>query len=878
MDKRERIRRNLFELYGDAVGAENYEYLTKALEAFLRRRAEKSGTAAIAEASDSGAEPFSRLAGKVFAICYPDNVYNDIDPTLKTLSQTLAEYFPAINGIHILPERVMSHDDLWPQDLHALLCADLAVDLVEHLIQCGVLADDRRISGGGAEEDVEQCLLGWYEEHSGNISASKDEFLLGMAELIENRRKSHFNDGGFSQITRAKLDPRFGDVDDLEKLSGQYALMLDFVVNHLDIDNETLEGYRRGENDGSAFIIISPQDYERLKRSGDLAKTFRPRPFPLFTGLRKYPPSAGASKSGSLEKMNGAFQEAGLSPPDERAMWFLSVYFKVQNDQGLSSEDRGLVDDFIGCLSEEGADPGIIFGESEIQEGQPALTPAAAAGMAAFCELAGLDGRCAEVFELNDDEIFGPKFFIYTTFSESQADLNPVSQAGFRLIVDDLVHLLGSGDLVMMRMDAVKYLWKKIGERNFDMEDGDKLIEVIRLFLALAVPEMIPLDEVNSSDQDVYRMGRDGGFAYLFGQVNALPAAFNSHSLRPLERLTSTMRASCPENLLLFVMLSTHDGRSIQGIGVDRSDGHVSIREFSDLRKTCEAAGGKVKYRSVPPGIVPADTFYKACGEMGADPSDLGDIFRRDGEEFELVDKTFGRDDFLTAVSGKTGKNFDDPDVCSAAFFLADWVITGRAPYELCCTSRAAFDPVGSDGRSVSPEEEARRLALAQVFVLSFGQSVPAIYFNDLLGLGNDIAGYTRSGKPRDLNRHKSHVDEIKRSLTGDPFTKEYVALLNSAIAARAEDPAFHPGSHGYEFISLGYSVFLNHVFFNSHHSLVIGNTAPGEVQVVMDLSEIMQLSEESLFNDRLTGKTYHPAGGVIELHLPAYGGVWLSS
>ena len=168
--------------------------------------------------------------------------------------------------------------------------------------------------------------------------------------------------------------------------------------------------------------------------------------------------------------------------------------------------------------------------------------------------------------------------------------------------------------MMMMRMDAVKYLWKKIGERNFDMEEGDKLIEVIRLFLALAVPEMIPLDEVNSSDQDVYRMGSDGGFAYLFGQVNAVPAAFNSHTLKPLERLTSTMKASCPENLLLFVMMSTHDGRSIQGIGVDRSDGHVSIGEFVDLRKISEAAGGKVKYRSVPLGIVPADTFVKACG------------------------------------------------------------------------------------------------------------------------------------------------------------------------------------------------------------------------------------------------------------------------
>ncbi len=45
-------------------------------------------------------------------------------------------------------------------------------------------------------------------------------------------------------------------------------------------------------------------------------------------------------------------------------------------------------------------------------------------------------------------------------------------------------------------------------------------------------------------------------------------------------------------------------------------------------------------------------------------------------------------------------------------------------------------------GREIDSELEASRLALAQGFVLTIGQSVPAIYFNDLLGIKNDLHGF----------------------------------------------------------------------------------------------------------------------------------------
>lgn len=866
MNRREMIRKDLVGIYGEEKGVSNYDYLMRALEEF--RRQNKTGAVG---KNGADSQPSEKLAGKVFAICYPDNVYNDTDPTLETLEAILREHFPAINGIHILPERLMSHDDLWPQDLLSLLPAHLAVDLVERLVAADILAKDRTAAITRNNAGIRSVLIDWYDAHTAAIECEREIFVEAVCELIESRRTSHFNDGGFSQVSRARVDPRFGDVEKLRSLSNSYALMLDYVANHLDIDNETLEAYRRGENDGSAFIIISPGEYERRKQNGDIAKAFRPRPFPLFTGLRRYP------RPGATTGMDAVFEQAGLQVPDQRVTRFLSIYFKVRNDQGLTKEDRKILDDFIDYLLDNGMDAGLLFTDSAVQEGQPALTAAAGSGIGEFCELAGLTAAHGDAFELHDDEILGEKFFVYTTFSESQADINPVSGAGFRLIIDDLLHLLESGDLAMLRMDAIKYLWKEIGKRNFDMKEGDKLIEVIRQVLALARPGLIPLDEVNSFDGDVYRMGNNGGFAYLFGQVNAVPLAFNSGSLGPLERLTSMMAERCPDDLLLFVMLSTHDGRSVQGIGVDRRDGHASIGAFSELLRVVETRGGKVKYRSVPAGAIPAETFEKACAEMGISPAMMDGVFCRNGDEYTLKDRGLGREKFMSAVLETAGRGACKTGSSAVVHFLAEWVIAGRTAYELCCTSRAAFDPAGGDGGAVTPVEEARRLALAQVFVLSFGQSVPAIYFNDLIGFVNDTAGYARSGKPRDLNRHKSHVDELKRALAEDEFTRAYVPMINRAIEARSADPAFRPGSRGYEFVCPADTVFLNHAFNGSYHSLVVGNISRREAAVHIDLSKLTDLDGGREMTDRLTGETYRCDGAAIDLAVPGYGALWLS-
>ena len=579
----EKIRGLLSELYGSDLGGRAYAYLAAALERHLDSLPPE---AVRREADFDPQDPYAHLDGTIFAICYPDNIYDDFTPTLRTLEQALDLYFPHVRGIHILPERIMSHGDLWPQDLLDLLDPEAALDLVRHLQDRGVL--DGRRSVTEALSDARAQLEGgglveWAADRPNSLLVAPEELSRRVVERLEAAFDSHFNDGGFSQKTRARVDPRFGTAEDIRRLSRSHAVMLDYVVNHLDIDNPLLEAFRRGEGDGSAFLIITPERYEQLKADRILERTFRPRPYPLFTGLRKYPRPAGsaagaaASTRAAVAEMNRRFERSGLAPLEPRLTALLAIHFKVRNDQGLTAADRRIFSSFLAWLDETGVDRSALLADSQVQPGQQVFRGEAARGIAGLLRAAGVDEAYAPAFESCDDEVFGEKFFVYTTFSESQADINPTTEAGFRLIVDDLFHLLSGGGLAMMRMDAIKYLWKEIGKRNFDMEEGNRLIDVIRTVMRLAAPRVLPLDEINSPDPVVYAMAGDRGFAYLFGQVGAVPAAFNQGSLRPIRRFRRTMEDLRPGGLVLFVTLSTHDGRSVQGLGVDRTDGHVSI-------------------------------------------------------------------------------------------------------------------------------------------------------------------------------------------------------------------------------------------------------------------------------------------------------------
>src|SRR3546814_10150064 len=50
-------------------------------------------------------------------------------------------------------------------------------------------------------------------------------------------------DGGFSPLTHKEIDPRYGSWEDVERISSEYDLSLDLMINHLSDESEEFKDF-----------------------------------------------------------------------------------------------------------------------------------------------------------------------------------------------------------------------------------------------------------------------------------------------------------------------------------------------------------------------------------------------------------------------------------------------------------------------------------------------------------------------------------------------------------------------------------------------------------------------------------------------------------
>ncbi|MCK5674067.1 MAG: hypothetical protein KAH95_11870, partial [Spirochaetales bacterium] len=254
------------------------------------------------------------------------------------------------------------------------------------------------------------------------------------------------------------------------------------------------------------------------------------------------------------------------------------------------------------------------------------------------------------------------------------------------------------------------------------------------------------------------------------------------------------------------------------------------------------------------------------------------------GNTYILNKDMLNRDNLINNISRKSGLNPKILIIIPAIDYFLKWIIDGKTIYELCSTTRSSLVFENISGAKIDPVLEANRLALAEGFVLTIGQSVPAIYFNDLLGIKNDIHGFEISGKPRDLNRHKSYLPDMKLSDSDDPFYRVYLPLLNKILELRTKDNAFYPGSESFEFVALTDTLFLNHPYHGGDHSLILGNISEKPVTYKLDISTLqgvdeswLEFKKDNSLVDGITGSKYlMDEQRFLNLELPSYGMLWL--
>ncbi len=277
------------------------------------------------------------------------------------------------------------------------------------------------------------------------------------------------SDDGFSVIDYRKVNPDFGNWEDIELMGNDFKLMFDAVINHISSQSTWVKHFLDGDPSYRDFFI-------RVEPGADLSSVVRPRDLPLLTSFHS---------------------------------------------------DHGEV-------------------------------------------------------------------HLWTTFSADQIDLNFANPEVLLEIIDLLLYYIRKGSLII-RLDAIAFLWKEIGTTCIHLPQTHQIVKLTRDILDEIAPHVLLLTETNVPHEENLSYFGDGqDEAHMVYQFALPPLILHTLTSGDASRLTewaSTLELPS-QQVTFFNFTASHDG-----IGVRPARGILSDSEIEKLVSLTEERGGGISYR-----------------------------------------------------------------------------------------------------------------------------------------------------------------------------------------------------------------------------------------------------------------------------------------
>ncbi|MEE8391470.1 MAG: sugar phosphorylase, partial [Anaerolineae bacterium] len=206
----------------------------------------------------------------------------------------------------------------------------------------------------------------------------------------------------------------------------------------------------------------------------------------------------------------------------------------------------------------------------------------------------------------------GGEQLVWTTFSADQIDLNYANPDVLLKIVEVLLLYVEKGAEII-RLDAIAYLWKKIGSPCIHLEETHRVVKLLRAVLDAVAPHVILITETNvphrenvsyfgdSVDKqhpfaDKQHPFDEAQMVYQFPLPPLVLHALQSGDASPLSNWAAGL-STPSDSTTFFNFLASHDG-----IGVRPVEGILSRSEVQSLVDRTLAHGGYVSYKANPDG------------------------------------------------------------------------------------------------------------------------------------------------------------------------------------------------------------------------------------------------------------------------------------
>jgi len=194
---------------------------------------------------------------------------------------------------------------------------------------------------------------------------------------------------------------------------------------------------------------------------------------------------------------------------------------------------------------------------------------------------------------------------VWTTFSADQVDLNYANPDVLLRIVEILLLYVEKGAQII-RLDAIAYLWKKIGTPCIHLEETHRVIKFLRAVLDVVAPHVILITETNvPHEENVSYFGDGSDEAQMVYQFSLPPLVLHTFHTGDASRLSEWAGGvNAPSSSSTFFnFLASHDG-----VGVRPVEGILSHSEVQAMVERTLAHGGYVSYKAEPDG---SQTVYE---------------------------------------------------------------------------------------------------------------------------------------------------------------------------------------------------------------------------------------------------------------------------
>lgn len=196
--------------------------------------------------------------------------------------------------------------------------------------------------------------------------------------------------------------------------------------------------------------------------------------------------------------------------------------------------------------------------------------------------------------------------YVWTTFSEDQIDLNFSNENVFLDMIEILLFYFSQG-IEIIRLDAVGFLWKKLGTSCFHLKQTHEVVKVIRLISECLAPYSVVVTETNVPYKDnisyfgksTNKTNDEAHMVYQFSFPPLVLDAFNRQDNKYLIELfkkNKKTNAKHPKGLF-FNFLASHDG-----IGVLAGKEVLTKSEFELMINKVKENNGLISYKSLADG------------------------------------------------------------------------------------------------------------------------------------------------------------------------------------------------------------------------------------------------------------------------------------